>query len=253
MQFLLQLRLQCLVPHSGSALPPRDPGARFRSLPPPGTSTINPTAGARRSPSRTAYALELRLWIDSKPEVPEDDWYKDFGSFKICGKGALPKTFLLRGQAAKGKAVSQSRGKPTVTQTFKRFPASFQPITGINPRNPEIHPLSSKQDRRGVALCVRLPAPEPPCLLPAKLKPKPKPPPPPTPVVEPAGAKSLTASPKTTSPRIGFVPSTPAPVPTPGACRTGYARIRQSGGRFSSSAAIMSRLTARKANECEAV
>lgn len=25
----------------------------------------------------------LRLWIDSKPEVPEDEWYKDFGSFKI--------------------------------------------------------------------------------------------------------------------------------------------------------------------------
>ena len=48
---------------------------------------------------------QLRLWIDSKPEVPEDDWYKDFGSFKICGKGPLPKTFLLRGQAAKGKAV----------------------------------------------------------------------------------------------------------------------------------------------------
>ena len=47
----------------------------------------------------------LRLWIDSRPEVPEDDWYKDFGSFKICGKGSLPKTFLLRGQAAKGKAV----------------------------------------------------------------------------------------------------------------------------------------------------
>src|ERR1035437_4520102 len=124
------------------------------------TPTPASMAGARRSPSRTAYALELRLWIDSKPEAPDDDWYKDFGSFKICGKGALPKTFLLSGQAAKGKAVSQSRGKPTVTQTFKRFPASFQPITGINPRNPEIHPLSSKQDRRGVALCFRLPAPE---------------------------------------------------------------------------------------------
>src|ERR1039457_7542631 len=123
---------------------------------------------------------------------------------RSVAKAPCRKTFLLSGQAAKGKAVSQSRGKPTVTQTFKRFPASFQPITGINPRNPEIHPLSSKQDRRGVALCVRLPAPEPPCLLPAKLKPKPKPPPPPTPVVEPAGAKSLTASPKTTSDRIGF-------------------------------------------------
>jgi hypothetical protein len=47
----------------------------------------------------------LRLWIDSKPEVPEGDWYKDFGSFKICGIGSLPKTFLLGGQAAKGKAV----------------------------------------------------------------------------------------------------------------------------------------------------
>jgi hypothetical protein len=37
----------------------------------------------------------LRLWIDSNPEVPEGDRYKDFGSFKICGKGSVPKTFLM--------------------------------------------------------------------------------------------------------------------------------------------------------------
>jgi hypothetical protein len=48
---------------------------------------------------------QLRLWIESNPEVPETDWYKDFGSFKICGQGPLPKTFLLRNQAAKGTAV----------------------------------------------------------------------------------------------------------------------------------------------------
>ena len=48
---------------------------------------------------------ELRLWIESKPEVPEGDWYKEFGSFKICGQGSFPKTFLVRGQVAKGKAV----------------------------------------------------------------------------------------------------------------------------------------------------
>jgi hypothetical protein len=48
---------------------------------------------------------QLRLWIESKPEVPEGDWYKDFGSFKICGRGSFPKTFLLRGQAAKGLAL----------------------------------------------------------------------------------------------------------------------------------------------------
>jgi hypothetical protein len=47
----------------------------------------------------------LRLWIDTEPEVPEGDWYKDFGSFKICGHGSLPKTFLLRGQSAQGKTV----------------------------------------------------------------------------------------------------------------------------------------------------
>lgn len=45
---------------------------------------------------------QLRLWIESKPDLPEGDWYKDLGSFKICGHGAYPKTFLLRGQAAKG-------------------------------------------------------------------------------------------------------------------------------------------------------
>jgi hypothetical protein len=47
----------------------------------------------------------LRLWVESKPEVPEGEWYKDFGSFKICGQGPFPKTFLRRGQPAKGKAL----------------------------------------------------------------------------------------------------------------------------------------------------
>jgi hypothetical protein len=37
--------------------------------------------------------------------VPEGDWFKDFGSFKICGRASLPNTFLLRGQIAKGEEV----------------------------------------------------------------------------------------------------------------------------------------------------
>jgi len=49
---------------------------------------------------------QLRRWIESRPEVPEDDWYKDFGTFKICGRGPFPKTSLLRGQTAKGQALS---------------------------------------------------------------------------------------------------------------------------------------------------
>ena len=47
----------------------------------------------------------LRLWIETRPIVPEGLWYKDFGSFKLCGEGALPKTFLLEGQIAKGRKL----------------------------------------------------------------------------------------------------------------------------------------------------
>jgi hypothetical protein len=47
----------------------------------------------------------LRLWIESDPEVPDGMWYKDFGSFKLCGKGQFPKAFLLPGQPAKGMKV----------------------------------------------------------------------------------------------------------------------------------------------------
>jgi hypothetical protein len=44
----------------------------------------------------------LRLWVESDPDVPFDEWYKDFGSFKLCGEGPYPKTFLLVGQPARG-------------------------------------------------------------------------------------------------------------------------------------------------------
>ena len=45
---------------------------------------------------------QLKLWRETAPEASEGLWYKDFGSFKICGNGRYPKTFLLRGQTAKG-------------------------------------------------------------------------------------------------------------------------------------------------------
>ena len=48
---------------------------------------------------------QLRLWIETEPEVPDGDWFRDFGSFKICGEGKYPKTFLLAGQPAKGQKL----------------------------------------------------------------------------------------------------------------------------------------------------
>ena len=48
---------------------------------------------------------KLKLWRESEPDAPEGVWWKDFESFKICGEGQLPKTFLLPGQPAKGKKL----------------------------------------------------------------------------------------------------------------------------------------------------
>jgi hypothetical protein len=48
---------------------------------------------------------ELKLWREAEPQAPDGPWYKDFGSFKVCGEGKYPKTFLLRGQAANGEKL----------------------------------------------------------------------------------------------------------------------------------------------------
>jgi len=56
---------------------------------------------------------QLKLWRESEPEAPDGEWFKDFGSFKVCGEGKYPKTFLLRGQVAKGAEtlISTSAGR----------------------------------------------------------------------------------------------------------------------------------------------
>lgn len=48
---------------------------------------------------------KLRIWVESHPLVPEGKGFKDFGSFKICGEGIYPKTFLLASQTAEGKSL----------------------------------------------------------------------------------------------------------------------------------------------------
>ncbi len=49
---------------------------------------------------------QLRVWLETKPNVPAGLWYKDFGSFKLCGEGRYPKTFLLPGQVAAGEKLN---------------------------------------------------------------------------------------------------------------------------------------------------
>jgi hypothetical protein len=49
--------------------------------------------------------LKLMEWRQSDPDAPEGSWYKDFGSFKVCGEGRFPKTFLLKDQPARGEPL----------------------------------------------------------------------------------------------------------------------------------------------------
>ena len=47
----------------------------------------------------------LLEWINTDPDLPNGAWCKDFGTFKLAGEGAIPKTFLTRDQACIGKRV----------------------------------------------------------------------------------------------------------------------------------------------------
>ena len=61
-----------------------------------------------RVQSRKISASQLELlaaWLDGEPEVPEGQWYKRFSGMSVCGEGELIKTFLLPGQATKGRNV----------------------------------------------------------------------------------------------------------------------------------------------------
>jgi hypothetical protein len=47
----------------------------------------------------------LKLWRESEPEAPDGEWYKDFGTFEICGVGPYLATFLVQGQPARGEEL----------------------------------------------------------------------------------------------------------------------------------------------------
>ena len=47
----------------------------------------------------------LQQWVRSEPSAPVGDWYKDFGSFKLCGSGEYPRTVLTKDMVAFGKEI----------------------------------------------------------------------------------------------------------------------------------------------------
>ena len=79
------------------------PGIRFSELPRAVWRHILNRVGERKIPLDDL--LRLQEWVKSQPEAPAGDWFKDFGSFKLCGRGELPKTILLGTMKAYGARV----------------------------------------------------------------------------------------------------------------------------------------------------
>lgn len=48
---------------------------------------------------------QLRRWVNTEPHAPAGDWYKDFGSFILCGTDEYPKTVLKKGMKPFGTAL----------------------------------------------------------------------------------------------------------------------------------------------------
>jgi hypothetical protein len=79
------------------------PKIQWTNLPPAVRDHLLERLAERKITAADLY--ELKRWRESEPDAPDGEWYKDFGTFKICGEGKFPKTFLLKGQAARGKAI----------------------------------------------------------------------------------------------------------------------------------------------------
>ena len=79
------------------------PKIKWVDLPPQLRQHLFDRAKERNITMEDLFALEE--WRRHPSVVPEGPWYKDFGSFKLCGEGQYPKTFLLKGQPAHGEEV----------------------------------------------------------------------------------------------------------------------------------------------------
>jgi hypothetical protein len=76
------------------------PKIRWKDLPPALRDHL-----LERLPERQISAVGLyepKLWRESEPEAPAGAWYKDFGSFKLCGEGEVSEDLLAPGSACTG-------------------------------------------------------------------------------------------------------------------------------------------------------
>jgi len=57
---------------------------------------------------------QLRLWIESKPEVPEGDWYRDFGRSRSAAMVRIPKRSSFEGKSPRAPLSDLGKGDARV-------------------------------------------------------------------------------------------------------------------------------------------
>jgi hypothetical protein len=88
------------------------PRIRWDALPRQVKAHLRDRAKQRQVSEADLFALSE--WIAQDPEVPDGEWYKDFETFKLCGKGDSPSTFRRPGRrlAANGCRTHWARLLP---------------------------------------------------------------------------------------------------------------------------------------------
>jgi len=79
------------------------PKIQWTGLPPALRDHLFDRLRERNISAEDVYQLKMRR--ESEPDALDGLWYKDFGSFKICGEGKYPKNFILSREPAKGQKL----------------------------------------------------------------------------------------------------------------------------------------------------
>ena len=104
---------------------------------------------------------QLKAWRESNPDAPDGLWYKDFGSFKICGDGKYPKTFCLRAKQPKGRNSDVlGAGSVDVEHALRRWSAtdSDRGHQGFSNSTRNNLPRSPSGGQRDIVVRCRKPA-----------------------------------------------------------------------------------------------
>ncbi len=79
------------------------PKIRFADLPRPVWEHLLARVASREISLDDLHRLQD--WVRTGPVAPAGEWYKDFGSFFLCGSGELPKTVLMKGMIPFGTRI----------------------------------------------------------------------------------------------------------------------------------------------------